>query len=637
MIQVTGLTKKYGKHTANDDIHFTLDAGALGVLLGPNGAGKTTLIKSICGLLRFSGSVLIDGHDNRSMEAKRVLGYVPEIAVPYPMLTVAEHLEFIARAYRLDDWHARAEALLQRFELADLRNKLGNALSKGMKQKVSICCALLPNPKAIVFDEPLSGLDPHGIRELQTAMAEMRNEGRAGGVGALDMADVNLAFTAPVKPRTLLLYGLVQSMRAMCIVCVTAVFWGFLVNAFLVPIPVMGYVFLAVGGLLIGFSSRLMGLFVYAVTVNKPEKAEMAKTWTYMLFAPLVIGLAFFWFHAGGNLRVGLEGLLASPVFQFTPFAGWGAAGVVAFIEGEAGRGLVFFGLLLVTGLFFFWGVHRSNPDFYEDVHVEDQAQAESENHSAGFVQLMGTATDKTKLRGTGLRGTGSRVFFFKHIREARRVSAFISMGLIFWVVCALAWAMLNRTNVLSENFPILGDIPPIITLLAVLMLFKSIFFVVSGRGILELFSHYLYLIPEKMMTKIFWANGEAMVKTAADAVIIILPAGLLMGTYPIAVAAAMVTYITMLFMMLGLTLGFLTFSGGKSFTSSVLPTVFTLLVMALMIPGGWALWALTTRMGGAVGLMLGLLALAAWQLLLGAVGLLASHKALENGDMPVY
>jgi len=180
MINVQNLTKKYGKHIANNNITLQLKAGELGVLLGPNGAGKSTLIKSICGLLRFTGSITVDGHENRSLEAKRVLGYAPEVATPYPMLTVAEHFEFIARAYRMESgWEARANELMNRFELDDKRNKLGKELSKGMKQKVSICCALLPDPKVIILDEPLSGLDPHGIRQLQRAIEDMREAGKS--------------------------------------------------------------------------------------------------------------------------------------------------------------------------------------------------------------------------------------------------------------------------------------------------------------------------------------------------------------------------------------------------------------------------------------------------------------------------
>ena len=179
MIQVQNLTKKYGKLIANNDVSLSIESGQLAILLGPNGAGKSTLIKSICGLLRYSGSISIGGWENHTTEAKRLLGYVPEFPSLYPMLTVGEHLEFIARSYRLTDWKEYAEELLQRFELDDKRNKLGKELSKGMQQKVSVCCALLPKPKAVIFDEPLVGLDPHGIRELKAVISSLRSEGRA--------------------------------------------------------------------------------------------------------------------------------------------------------------------------------------------------------------------------------------------------------------------------------------------------------------------------------------------------------------------------------------------------------------------------------------------------------------------------
>ncbi len=179
MIQVENVTKRYGKLLANDQVSLEVREGELAVLLGPNGAGKSTLIKSICGLLRFGGAIKIGGFENRTPDAKRLLGYVPELPALYPMLTVSEHLEFIARAYRLSDWQTYADELLGRFELDDKRMKLGKELSKGMQQKVSVCCALLPRPRAVILDEPLVGLDPHGIRELKTAMLDLKRQGCA--------------------------------------------------------------------------------------------------------------------------------------------------------------------------------------------------------------------------------------------------------------------------------------------------------------------------------------------------------------------------------------------------------------------------------------------------------------------------
>lgn len=178
MLTVANLTKKYGKILACDDVSFTLDSGSVTVLLGPNGAGKSTLMKSIIGFLRYTGEITIDGFANKSSEARRILGYIPEIPSLYPNLTVSEHMDFLARAYRLTDYKTRAQQLLERFELSDKKKKFGDELSKGMQQKLNICLGLLPEPQLLLLDEPMIGLDPHAIKELKTLMEEMRAQGK---------------------------------------------------------------------------------------------------------------------------------------------------------------------------------------------------------------------------------------------------------------------------------------------------------------------------------------------------------------------------------------------------------------------------------------------------------------------------
>lgn len=178
MLKVEHVTKKYGKLLANNDISFSVDGGQIAVLVGPNGAGKSTIIKSIAGLLRFDGKIEIGGYDNKSVEAKKLIGYVPEMPAVYDLLTVSEHMEFIRRAYRLpDDGYDRY--LLERFELEDKKDKVGKELSKGMQQKLSICCTLLHRPRVIIFDEPLIGLDPHAIKEIKSMFTELREQGCA--------------------------------------------------------------------------------------------------------------------------------------------------------------------------------------------------------------------------------------------------------------------------------------------------------------------------------------------------------------------------------------------------------------------------------------------------------------------------
>ena len=178
MLTVSHVTKAYGKNLACNDVSFHLEKGGVTVLLGPNGAGKSTLLKSITGFLRYYGEILVDGVPNKSVEAKRVFGYIPEIPSLYPNLTVAEHMEFIARAYKLTDYKDYAADLLDRFELTDKKKKFGDELSKGMQQKLNLCLGLLPRPQLLLMDEPMIGLDPHAIKELKEIIAEMREGGK---------------------------------------------------------------------------------------------------------------------------------------------------------------------------------------------------------------------------------------------------------------------------------------------------------------------------------------------------------------------------------------------------------------------------------------------------------------------------
>ena len=117
MLVVSDVIKRYGKVTACDQVSFTMEPGSVTVLLGPNGSGKSTIMKSITGFLRYNGTITVDNQPSKSVAAKRLMGYVPEMPALYPNLTVGEHMEFIARVYKLEDYKAYADQLLERFEM----------------------------------------------------------------------------------------------------------------------------------------------------------------------------------------------------------------------------------------------------------------------------------------------------------------------------------------------------------------------------------------------------------------------------------------------------------------------------------------------------------------------------------------
>ncbi|WP_423189270.1 ABC transporter ATP-binding protein [Alkalibacterium sp. f15] len=178
MLEVKHLTKSYKKTKAVDDVNFNIGQGEIAVLVGPNGAGKSTTIKSIVGLLRFEGEISIGSYNNKALKAKELLSYVPEIPTLFPLLTVREHIEYMALAYGKTADEEKLTALLNRFDLVDKADKLGDELSKGMMQKVSICAALIVDPKVIILDEPMIGLDPKAIKEIKKLIIELKQENK---------------------------------------------------------------------------------------------------------------------------------------------------------------------------------------------------------------------------------------------------------------------------------------------------------------------------------------------------------------------------------------------------------------------------------------------------------------------------
>jgi len=182
MIELTNLSKRYGRFTAVDGINLTIPRGELHGLLGPNGAGKTTTMRMIAGILQpTAGSIRISGIDLRDdpMAAKSRLGFIPDRPFVYDKLTGAEFLRFVAGLYGQDGpaIERRSEELLELFELLPWKDELTESYSHGMRQKLIISSALLHKPEVIVVDEPMVGLDPKSARLLKDLLREFANRG----------------------------------------------------------------------------------------------------------------------------------------------------------------------------------------------------------------------------------------------------------------------------------------------------------------------------------------------------------------------------------------------------------------------------------------------------------------------------
>ena len=178
-LSVTGLKKSFGSINAVDDLSFEIRSGEIVSLLGPNGAGKSTTFLCLCGLLRpDAGSIVWSGKE-LGPDRGRTIALIPETPEVYALLTVWEHMVFVAKSCKLTGaWEARANELLERFSLAEHRDMLGSALSKGMRQRLLVSATLLADAPVLLFDEPMIGLDPAGQRHLRETLRELRSTGK---------------------------------------------------------------------------------------------------------------------------------------------------------------------------------------------------------------------------------------------------------------------------------------------------------------------------------------------------------------------------------------------------------------------------------------------------------------------------
>lgn len=182
MISIQNLNKSYGALQAVNNLSLSIPAGELFCFLGPNGAGKTTTIKMLAGLLRpDSGTVKIGGFNiqTQAVEAKSILGYIPDMPFLYEKLTPVEFLKFVAGLYNIThpDLNERIETALRQFGLQEARHALIGEFSHGMRQRLLYIGTFIHNPKVVLIDEPLIGLDPHSIRMIKDLLRAKVRDG----------------------------------------------------------------------------------------------------------------------------------------------------------------------------------------------------------------------------------------------------------------------------------------------------------------------------------------------------------------------------------------------------------------------------------------------------------------------------
>lgn len=183
IITISNLSKKYGEKVALNNVNLNIYPSQIIGYIGPNGAGKSTTVKILVGIIQdYEGNVTVDGTDlaHNVLDIKKIIGYIPELTELYDLLTPMEYLTFVGKLHHLSDEviESRANKMLDLFGLKDNLNQRMDSFSKGMKQKVLITSGLLHNPKIVILDEPLSGLDANAVIMVKELLQVLKSEGK---------------------------------------------------------------------------------------------------------------------------------------------------------------------------------------------------------------------------------------------------------------------------------------------------------------------------------------------------------------------------------------------------------------------------------------------------------------------------
>lgn len=448
-------------------------------------------------------------------------------------------------------------------------------------------------------------------------------KGLDGGDVIFGMNDVNLLFVSPVSPRLILVYGIARMAKTAFLASFFILFQSFILTSnFGVGLDA---VFLILLGFVLAVSVlQILSLLIYSLTNGKPRRKLTVRVLAIAFFLPFIV-YAGVQFVETYDLIVALGNTLYSPVADWTPIAGWASAGVLSLISGDLGEGLLFLGLLVLAGLLLIIYVAFSNPDYYEDVLVASETAFEKKRVlTEGQINPEASLGKNVRIAKTGISGWRGSTIFYKHLRESFRANLFGLWGVssIAMVLGAALFSFLQR-----------GGDTGFLLLLQMLM-WLQIFMIGTGRGLKELYVHYIYLIPEDSFRKIVWSNLEISFKVLVEGAAIFGIAGLIMKESFWLVIAAIVVYTLFSFLLLGINYLALRWTGAD-ISAGLLILIYTFAVIIIMLPGLIAALVLGSMIEGA-GLLVGLGVLALWELL-AALGCFAlSRGILHNTDMPV-
>lgn len=447
-------------------------------------------------------------------------------------------------------------------------------------------------------------------------------KGLSAGDTFFGMNDVNLLFVSPVNPRSILLYGILR-LAAMDFLA------GFFILFQTNSLANFG---ISIGGVFLVFAvymfamvlSGILSLLVYSVTNGREKRKRAVKLIAFALYAPLIVYFIV-QFLSTGNALSALESMLNSPFLTWIPISGWASEAATQLLTGNTAYGLLFLGVMLATGVALVLYIMRSKSDYYEDVLVATQTAFEKQRalEEGDINQAAASGTRKVKVAKTGIRGWGASAIFGKHVRETLRQNrmGFLSLSSVILIACAVVTCIF---------------LPPEANcaMVAGVLMFAQIFRVGSGRGLRELYTHYIYMIPTSSFKKIIWSNLEAVVQTLVESVILFVACGLMLRDNPLLIVAAIAAYTLFTLLLIGINYASLRITGDK-LSAGLLVILYLLAVMAVMLPGVIFAFLVGFSIGGDLGAAAGLAVLSIWELIMALVFFALSKGVLHNCDMP--
>jgi hypothetical protein len=459
-------------------------------------------------------------------------------------------------------------------------------------------------------------------------------QGFKNGSSMFDMCDINLAFTAPIKQQSVLIYGMIKSLGRALLICVFIIWQGYLFALF--GIDFRGILITIALVVIVIALCQFLQMAIYLLTFGRKKRKIAIGIGVVALYLPL-IGKAIYEFTTESDLSVAAERVVNSPFFDYSPILGWMSGAAAEFsqelsfvpeLSGSILQGFILLGLLLAAFAGCALFIIRSKADFYEDAIVAGETRfAKQRDLAEGNINSIYSTANKPapkKLRKTGVSGFGASALFHRQMREIFRGKffGFLDASTITQIAMVVGFTIAVKGDS-DELSPTAGML-----LILALLSICQIFMLSLGFGMRELFSHYIYMIPESPFKKLIWANIASLAKAACEAVVIFVGVGIVFGAPFLVIATCFIAYIAYVFYLIGLTFAFERIEVGSKGLALIL---YFSAVFLLLGPGIIA----AALLGSFLGAPLGLLVLTGWEILVG-IGLFAlAQGVLHNMDIP--